>query len=290
MGGRLTDELEALRQYGRVTANTFFVASSSSSSSSSSCTDANNAANYNSNIIAIITPESEAERLRNKTYHEKVSRLDALDALRNVKYCGEEALQLRSLYRSVVNEQRVRREEAERNIREWRGNSKDLMLGGCAVNGEAGGDELTSSYWEEEELAHQEAGEGSMEDGVRRIPYDSNNELLLSYEAMKHLLVRVTAREDIDEGSTAEVYNVDDSIVTVEPYEVDKTNAKDAQPKGPLDDVIEALCMQIEQLRIDEEDGSSTLQPHMQCYSKNGDLIFWSKSSEYSTRENGTTT
>jgi hypothetical protein len=98
-----------------------------------------------------------------------------------------------------------------------------------------------------------------MEDGVRRIPYDSSNELLLSYEAMKHLLVRVTAREDIDEGSTAEVYDVDDSIVTVEPSEVDKTNAKDAQPKGPLDDVIEALCMQIEQLRIDEEDGSSTL-------------------------------
>ena len=47
--GRLTEELEAVRQYGRVTANTFVA---SSSSSSTSFTDANNAA---ANNIAIIT-------------------------------------------------------------------------------------------------------------------------------------------------------------------------------------------------------------------------------------------
>jgi hypothetical protein len=76
----------------------------------------------------------------------------------------------------------------------------------------------------------------------------------------------------------------------VEPN-LDRTNAKDAQPKGPFDDVIHALCMQIEQLTIDEE---VELQQHQQqlqhCYSKNGDLIFW-RSSEYyySIKENGTT-
>lgn len=264
MLGRLTDELEALRQYGRVTANTFV---SSSSSSSSSCTSAS-AANNNNNIIAIITPESEAERLRNKTHHEKVSRLTALDALHNVQYGGEEALQFRSLYRSVVNEQRVQREEAERNIREWRGgNSRDLMLGCCSGNDQEvtrGDDELLTTYWE---------GEGSMKRGVQRIPYDSNE--LLSYEAMKQLLL-----VGVD---------VDDTTKHAEP-EVHRTNAKDAQSKGPFDDGIEALCMQIEQLTIDEEDALCTLQPkQLQCYSKNGDLIFW-RSSEYSIRENGTTT
>jgi hypothetical protein len=270
--GRLTEELEAVRQYGRVTANTFVA----SSSSATSFTDSNNAA---ANNIAIITPESEAERLR-RNKHDKDSRRTALHALRNIKYCGEEGpLQYRSLYRNVVNEQRVRREEAERNIREWRqGNrSTDLMLGWCCANNDGeeptGGEKVTTSYWEEG---------SSMEDGVR--PYDSSE--LLSYEAMKQLLVGVDSHDTT-------IHHV------VEPN-LDRTNAKDAQPKGPFDDVIDALCMQIEQLTIDEEVELLTLQQPttkqhqqqlQQCYSKNGDLIFWRSSKYYySIKENGTTT
>jgi hypothetical protein len=145
----------------------------------------------------------------------------------------------------------------------------------CDNDGEepTGGEKVTTSYWEE----------GSMEDGVR--PYDSSE--LLSYEAMKQLL------GGVDGHDTTTIHHV------VEPN-LDRTNAKDAQSKGPIDDVIDALCMQIEQLTIDEEVELRTLQQPttkqheqqlQQCYSKNGDLIFW-RSSEYyySIRENGTTT
>ena len=111
----LTDELEALRQSGRVKANSEKLASSA----------------------PLPTPEFEAERLRRKVDMEKRSRSEARDALHNARFSGEEAWQFSAPLRKLLLQERARRSEAERNLRDWR-QCRDRDLSG-GRGGEGGG-------------------------------------------------------------------------------------------------------------------------------------------------------
>ena len=134
----LTDELEALRQIGRVKTNSSKLSSASAPRS---------------------TPESEAERLRQKAASEKAYRNEAYEWLHSARYSGEEAAVVSALYRRLLEERKRRSMERRREETGgvgWGGRNSGSGSGnpsvgdgeggeGCGAAGEDGGAASTTT-------------------------------------------------------------------------------------------------------------------------------------------------
>ena len=134
----LTDELEALRQIGRVKTNSSKLSSASAPRS---------------------TPESEAERLRQKAASEKAYRSEAYEWLHSARHSGEEAAVVSALYRRLLEERKRRSMERRREETGgvgWGGRNSGSGSGnpsvgdgeggeGCGAAGEDGGAASTTT-------------------------------------------------------------------------------------------------------------------------------------------------
>mmetsp|Transcript_120 Transcript_120/g.232 ORF Transcript_120/g.232 Transcript_120/m.232 type:complete len:541 (-) Transcript_120:379-2001(-) len=268
----ITDELEALRQSGRVKAKSATLSTQVSKH-------------------GFTSPETEAEQFKRKSLDEKQSRLEAQNAMHKGGQ-GASMNDLNMLYKKLITDQREKKREAEKNLREWR--KQHVGKGG-------GGEEpmpMPTKADDEEESMNVEALEMLPEHVVSALKekYETDNAALALSRALNDesehgkgelatLMDVGSPRASVDgeitsvkapyDETTSSVYDaktldedlpaVEEAVITEEEKMEEKKepDEQENEPNNkaveeetkqePVDEVVEEVREELEQLSIDED-------------------------------------